>query len=330
MNKGKYIIGKSIITLDTGEIIDTVQDVLFDSQNNKILGFLVDEGGFLKSARVLPFESIKNIGTDGITVADKNAIVSARDVESIRDFTESNNILLGTKVMTEDGKDLGKISDVYFDETLGTIEGYEVSGGMFADAMSGTSFLPNPKTINIGRDVAFVPSDVITLMDMQKEEGGIRKMMRDTTERVRSGAQSVQDRVSSGFSSARQNMTGALPDRDRVNNMMDKTHEGAQNVKSEFTDAWVRIKEKASHMRDKISSDREELQIKSALGRPVTRVILDKEDNVILKTGDIVTHESVEKARHANVLDILVSSVYKDQPEFTSEELKERGSKDSY
>jgi uncharacterized protein YrrD len=338
MYKGKHIIGKSIITRDSGEIIDRVEDVLFDSQNNKILGFLVDEGGMLKSARVLPYENILIIGADGITIHDRSAIVDAKSVKEIQEFIPSNNILLGTKVMTEDGKNLGKITDVYFDEIMGTVEGYEVSGGMFADAMSGTSFLPSPKTINIGRDVAFVPSDVITLMDMQKEEGGIRKLMRETTDKVRSSTQSVQSSVSSGYYNARDTMqekatnmrndiSARMPEKKEVNT---KINNGMDSFESGVSTAWTRIKEKATHMREKLYSEREEQQIKSALGRPVTRVILDKQDNVILKTGDIVTHDAIEKARHAQVLDVLVTSVYKDQPGFSSDELKERGSKDTY
>lgn len=305
MYKGKHIIGKTIVTLNTGEIVDKVEDVIFDSQNNKILGFLVDEGGMLKSARVLPFERIKKIGDDTITIEDKNAIVNAQEVKSIQDFVASNNILIGTKVMTEDGKNLGKIADVVFDEMTGMIEGYEVTGGMFADAVSGSSFLPSPKTINIGRDVAFVPSDVITLMNNQ--EGGLKQMFQNTKERVTSGTRNMTDSIASGWKNT-----------------------DTQDIKSQASDAWMRIKEKATHMREKLSNEREEQQIKSAVGRPVTRVILDKDDNVILKTGEIITHESVEKARHSNVLDVLVSSVYKNDPNFSSDELKERGAKDSF
>jgi uncharacterized protein YrrD len=327
MYKGKHIIGKSVITRDTGEIIEQVEDILFDSQQNKILGFLVDEGGMFRSARLLPFENILIIGDDGITVHDRSAVVNAQDIKEMQSTVHTKNTLLGTRVMTEDGKNLGKIQDVYFDEIIGTIEGYEVSGGMFADAMSGTAFLPSPKTINIGRDVAFVPSDVITLMDMQKEEGGIRKMMRETSDKVRSGAQTVQNSVASGYYGVRNKVSGTMPAREEVSSKVDNN---LDKLETGVSSAWMRIREKASHMRDKLYSGREEQQIKNAVGRPVTRVILDKQDNVILKTGDIVTHDSVEKARHANVLDVLVSSVYKDQPGFSSDELKERGSKDSY
>lgn len=286
MTKGKHIIGKTIITLDTGEIIDKVQDVIFDSQNNKIMAFLVDEGGMMKSARVLPFENVKIIGEDSITVESKNAVLNAEQVNSIQEFVASNNILIGTKVMTEDGKNLGKINDVVFDEMTGMIEGYEVTGGMFADAVSGSSFLPSPKTINIGRDVAFVPSDVITLMENQ--EGSLKQMFQNTKDKVTSGTRNMTDSIASNWKNS-----------------------DTQDIKAQASDAWMRIKEKATHMREKMSSEREEQQIKSAVGRPVTRVILDKDDNVILKTGEIITHESIEKARHSNVLDVLVSSVNK-------------------
>ena len=47
-----------------------------------------------------------------------------------------------------------------------------------------------------------------------------------------------------------------------------------------------------------------EQQIKAALGRPTTRVILDQDDNIILNTGDIITNRAVEAAREAGVLDV--------------------------
>jgi hypothetical protein len=36
--------------------------------------------------------------------------------------------------------------------------------------------------------------------------------------------------------------------------------------------------------------------IADAIGRPVTKVILDREDNVILNLGDIITHQAVQRA----------------------------------
>ncbi|MDQ5852218.1 MAG: photosystem reaction center subunit H, partial [Chloroflexota bacterium] len=52
------------------------------------------------------------------------------------------------------------------------------------------------------------------------------------------------------------------------------------------------------------------------------RVILDPQDNVILNVGELITHQAVERARQAGVLDMLLSSVYEKDPEISPEELR--------
>ena len=43
--------------------------------------------------------------------------------------------------------------------------------------------------------------------------------------------------------------------------------------------------------------------INDAVGRPVTKVILDRSDEVVLNLGDIITHEAVQRAYEAGILD---------------------------
>lgn len=63
-------------------------------------------------------------------------------------------------------------------------------------------------------------------------------------------------------------------------------------------------------------------RIEQALGRPVTRVILDPQDNVILNVGELITHRAVRQAEESGVLNILVSSVYIKEPEISDQELR--------
>ncbi len=58
------------------------------------------------------------------------------------------------------------------------------------------------------------------------------------------------------------------------------------------------------------------------MGRPVTRVILDPEDNVILNVGELITHRAVRQAEESGVLNILLSSVYTKEPEISDKELR--------
>ena len=47
-------------------------------------------------------------------------------------------------------------------------------------------------------------------------------------------------------------------------------------------------------------------QIEDAVGRPVTKVMLDLEDRVILDLGDLITHAAVQRAHDAGSLDSLL------------------------
>ena len=59
-----------------------------------------------------------------------------------------------------------------------------------------------------------------------------------------------------------------------------------------------------------------------AVGRPVTKVILDLQDRVVLDLGDIITHRAVQQAHEAGALDSLLGSVYKAEVQFEKHELR--------
>ena len=92
---------------------------------------------------------------------------------------------------------------------------------------------------------------------------------------------------------------------------------------------WDRFTAKIGEMTDSTgkrmdeeSKKRRLAQIEDAVGRPVTKVILDLEDKVILDLGDIITHAAIQKADEAGALDSLLSSVYKGEVSFGKEEMR--------
>ena len=187
MRKGRDVIGKPVIAYDSGERIETVVDVIFDQNENRLLGFLIDEGGWFSNAKVLPLDRVKAIGVDALIIPSKDSIAPSSDYPRIHKVLEHNNILNGTKIMTTDGRDLGTLVDFYFDEVSGAVEGYEASGGLFADAYSGRSFVPAPQTLKIGEDIAFVPTETAEMM--QEQVGGLKAAMLNAGEKIQDTAQ---------------------------------------------------------------------------------------------------------------------------------------------
>jgi len=96
----------------------------------------------------------------------------------------------------------------------------------------------------------------------------------------------------------------------------------AQRAKQGVSDLLNRAKEKMGEVQERTAKESQESAIKRALGRPVTRVILDRQDNVILNVGELITNQAVERSRQEGVLDILLDSVYDKKPELSTEDLR--------
>lgn len=458
MRNGKGMIGKPVVAYDSGEEFRTIVDLIFDQENNQLLGFLVDEGGWFSNALVLPLINIQAIGADAVIVASRDAIDSATQFPEIQSILERDNILKGTRIMTLDGRDLGTMVDLYFDDTSGAIEGYEVSGGIFADAYSGRSFVPAPDTLKIGEDIAFVPSETADLMEeqvggirgaMQTASGKVQEMAQFTGEKAQEAAQFTGEKFQEATTFAGTSFTNAVVDPEeqetfvlgkaaqktvettdgitlihegqvvssshilaarnlnmtnelyhatggrvtdrlgerlsgavtglganigieqsqgrRVNRMI-FTPEGSvvavegqivtprvierakahhqeqalleavglttgdalrvtssnvgQQVKDGAKGLWEQVKETASNLQEHGTQAIEDKRIKGALGRPVTRVILDRNDEVILNVGELITHQAIAISRNADVLEVLLDSVYTETPNLSLEDLR--------
>jgi uncharacterized protein YrrD len=476
MRKGKDIVGKPVIAYDSGEKVDKIVDLIFDQDENRLLGFLIDEGGWLSNAKVLPLNFVKAIGIDAVIIPSKDVIAPSSEHSAIHRILASNNILNGTRIMTTDGRDLGTLVDFYFDQSTGVVEGYEASGGLFADAYSGRSFVPAPQTLKIGEDVAFVPAETAALMEEQV--GGLKAAMQtagdkiqetaqvagnklqETGERLQVTAQTAGEQLQKAGQVATARLTDVIVDRAaqkafvidqvaqksvsapdgrrlvnagevitasmanaaeqmeildelyraaggnlteplgqrfsgsvagltieqaqgrRVNQMV-ATAEGyiiaaqgqivtaqvidraklnhqesalldavglsaqgavqskasrlattggdriksstaiaGEQIQTGAANLWDKVKETASNLQERSGEAIEEQRIKGALGRPTTRVILDRQDEVILNVGELITHKAIEQARSANLLDVLLDSVYTETPKLSLEELR--------
>jgi uncharacterized protein YrrD len=476
MRKGSDIVGKPIVAYDTGEKVGRVRDLIFDQERNYLVALLVQEGGLMSDARVLPLVAIQSIGMDAAIVSRADQIIPAKSDPKIAAILDRNNIMNGTHIMTVSGQDLGKMVDLYFDETTGAIEGYEVSGGIFADAYSGRSFVPAVQTLRIGENYAFVPAMVADLMEEQV--GGIKAAIQDTSDKVQAAAHKAGEQISEVSRQATTQVANAIVDPEsqkqfvlgrktesevlrpdgsvfltpgqivtmadtmtaesigildrlyratggnltedakqraseigkdvagkasvlaqdltqkanattahytidqalghRASNVVrtrdglivaapgqivtEKTIKRAQTyhleeallrsvglstsnaAKSSANDAFDVASSQISHTGDRVQSGiaqslewakqtgeklrsqtthaLEEQQIKGALGRPATRVILDRQDRVILNAGELITHRSIEVARRAEMLEVLLSSVYTKTPEFSEATLR--------
>jgi uncharacterized protein YrrD len=126
--KLKDIIGKPVIADDSGEEIETVVAPIFDRDENYLLGFLVDKGGWFSNPKVLPLYLVKSIQADGIIIPYKESIAPASNYATIHDVLAQNNSLNSTYVLTNNELDLTTLLDLYFDKNMDDVENPEAIG----------------------------------------------------------------------------------------------------------------------------------------------------------------------------------------------------------
>lgn len=149
------VIGAQVINVDSGQIIGRVDDLLFDREG-RLQGLLLTRRSWFTKQPYLPLSDIMAIGEDVVTV-NKELQLGKENISTEWVHVKHGELkMLGIPVVTANGKQLGLLEDVYFQEELGTIIGYEISDGFFSDVMEGRRTIKKPSKLLIGKDAFIV------------------------------------------------------------------------------------------------------------------------------------------------------------------------------
>ncbi|HBM81940.1 MAG: PRC-barrel domain-containing protein [Clostridiales bacterium] len=152
MKKSALFSGIEVMDLENGKIIGRINDILFFPYREKVLGFSINCGRWVKSCKILLPETIYHIGNDVITIKDKSGIVDKSSMPEIEKAIKDKNKVIGMRVFTREGDELGFLEDIIIDENNMTIHGFVISGGIIDDIIKGKSIILFEDKIIFGED----------------------------------------------------------------------------------------------------------------------------------------------------------------------------------
>jgi uncharacterized protein YrrD len=159
MHKVSELVGKSIVSAATGELIGKVSDVLLDRQSQQVVGLVV-AGGLVTSEHVLPFADVQTLGTDAVIARSASGMVSAKEWHEREVDVMRASALKRKRVLTTSGRALGEVGDVVLDD-VGNLEGFEVTGSALGGLLHPRSRLPHSRGVTIGTDALLVEDDAV-------------------------------------------------------------------------------------------------------------------------------------------------------------------------
>lgn len=116
--------GMAIVTLSDAAKVGSVDDVLFDAQYRRVLGFRVKKGLLGKEA--VPRTAVQSVGADALTVSAPDALNSEDRFQELAGATSLKDIT-DTKVVSEGGDYVGTIRGVELDQQAEYVVAYTLS-----------------------------------------------------------------------------------------------------------------------------------------------------------------------------------------------------------
>lgn len=159
MLPSKKFLSLPIISLKEGQQIGYVRNLIIDPRIKAVAAFVVDPKGFFKEQRIIPFNRVVSIGENAITVSTESQVEKATNLPDILNLLKEKAALIGTKVMTVNGKTLGITEEFYIDSEKGNISHLDISGGKIEGLFSGKARLHADDILTMGSDVIVVTKD---------------------------------------------------------------------------------------------------------------------------------------------------------------------------
>ncbi|MEH7236134.1 PRC-barrel domain-containing protein [Bacillus sp. JJ1562] len=141
---------------NSAEILGRIADLCITS-DGKVSALIMKGKGLFERDRVVPIQCVSSIGDDGIMVSDVQMLERLdNEADTPTYFLHTHHGLFRKPLLSSEGQKLGLLEDVYFTEEVGTIIGYEVTDGFFADITEGKKVVKTEKPLKIGEDVIVV------------------------------------------------------------------------------------------------------------------------------------------------------------------------------
>ena len=133
------LIGRAVLSVESANELGHVYDLVVHPIKGELVGLSVQISD--QSQVLVSQDEIHSIGPDAVMVNSDQSLV-ALDQSPIKGFPLARNNLIGVEVITEDGKRLGEISNVYFHLGESSVFIYEVRSSILDKLLGHAIYFP--------------------------------------------------------------------------------------------------------------------------------------------------------------------------------------------
>jgi len=192
--RASEITKRPVVTLE-GEDVAQVKDILYADGGGQVGGFTLNGRGFLSGQlkTALAWGAVVALGPDAVMIADEGTLTQREALVAaiVGKDSDHGGDVVGSRVLTDDGKDLGKVLDVIIEVTgeersFADVVGYEMEPAEHLGGDLKKVLVPLPDTIAASGEHLIVPATALDFVT--NDLAGFGAAVRDFRERLTRGA----------------------------------------------------------------------------------------------------------------------------------------------
>ncbi|MEW6203553.1 MAG: PRC-barrel domain-containing protein [bacterium] len=279
-----------VVSIAEGEEIGVVKDFIIDPAAKSIVAIIVEDPSWYEGAKALSFSLIHSIGDFALTTENTSSVVNLSSMPELVDLIRKSIVVVGAKVITRGGRLVGFVKEYSIDSHSGEILGLELSSDSEIVSPDRT-IIPASSVVTIGKDVIIVNEDV-------------EANLRSAHEEVAKGG-AVPYRAPAAGVPAPPPAAPAAPapaagiDAEAADVDLESLLEIEEETAAAPAEAAQAAEAAEEATKESLTEIFERRQIKYMLGKKVSRDIEADDGTVIIKQGDTITDNAINKAKKA-------------------------------
>ena len=160
MIKSRDLIGRLIVTVNHGEAIGKVKDVLIDPDVWEIAALVLPSKVFSRNMTILPRSVVHVFGQDVVLVKSNEVMERDNTLDHVASLIAVSGQLKGRTIATEKGDRVAILDDVVVDEA-GKVVAYALAKVFVKGAIAASKEIPFHVTRSVGRDLIIVDGNAL-------------------------------------------------------------------------------------------------------------------------------------------------------------------------
>ena len=225
MRKSRKFLSMPIVSIEEGLQIGKTRGLVVDPAQMEVAALIIEQRGWFREQKIIPYGKVKNIGGDAITVDQSSQVQKTTSLPEILRLIREKANPIGVKVIVEDGTLVGHVDEFYVEESTGKIVKLEISGKFLENLFKGKAQLSIQYVRTMGSDVIILKNGAQD--HLEKVDGGLQdtiSSLKESTSHLWESTKTKTKKLSKNIKEKARERSGSA----KVNSALDDPGEGIE------------------------------------------------------------------------------------------------------